>query len=96
MNKTTALVEAVTAYFNKRGIDHAGRKGNEDISAMADALSDWGFEQNVLQQKLERQAALIEDLRIGAEQASQSHYDVLAKIQNFQEEMQALDRMLAR
>lgn len=32
---------------------------------------------------IERQAALIEDLRIGAEQRSQSHVDVLAKIAAF-------------
>ena len=34
---------------------------------------------------IERQAALIEDLRIGAEQQSQSHVDVLAKIAAFRE-----------
>jgi hypothetical protein len=40
--KADALMEAVVAYFNKRGVDHAMRKGNEDIGDMADALSEYG------------------------------------------------------
>lgn len=38
------LADTVTTYFNKRGVAHAERKGNEDIAAMADALSDYGYQ----------------------------------------------------
>lgn len=38
------LANAVVAYFNKRGAAHAERAGNEDIAAMADALSDYGHQ----------------------------------------------------
>ena len=41
------LAGAVAAYFNKRGVAHAERKGNEDIAAMADALSDYGYAINL-------------------------------------------------
>ncbi|MBK8200262.1 MAG: hypothetical protein IPK75_18095 [Acidobacteria bacterium] len=36
------LVNAVVACFNRRGVQWAERKGNEDISDLADALSDYG------------------------------------------------------
>jgi hypothetical protein len=42
--KAEDLANAVTAYFNKRGAAHSDRKGNEDIAAMADALSDYGHQ----------------------------------------------------
>jgi hypothetical protein len=41
-----AMADALTVYFNKRGIPHSERKGNEDIAAMADALSNYGFAKN--------------------------------------------------
>lgn len=45
--KAEELVCAVAAYFNKRGVAHSERKGNEDIAAMADALSDYGYAVNL-------------------------------------------------
>jgi hypothetical protein len=45
--KAEELACAVAAYFNKRGVKHSERKGNEDIAAMADALSDYGYAVNL-------------------------------------------------
>jgi hypothetical protein len=42
-----AVIDSVAAYFNKRGVTHSERKGNEDIAAMADALSDYGYAVNL-------------------------------------------------
>lgn len=42
LEKADALMDAVVIYFNKRGVAHAMRKGNEDIGAMADALAEYG------------------------------------------------------
>lgn len=38
-----AMADALVAYFDKRGAAHADRKGNQDIAAMADALSNYGY-----------------------------------------------------
>lgn len=38
-----AMADALVAYFNKRGAAHAAHKGNQDIAAMSDALSNYGY-----------------------------------------------------
>lgn len=41
------MAEAIKVYFNRRGVQHADRRGNEYIAEMADALSDYGFAMNL-------------------------------------------------
>lgn len=47
--KTAAdeMANALQAYFNKRGSAHSERKGNEDIAALADALANYGYAENI-------------------------------------------------
>ena len=41
------MAEAIKEYFNRRGVAHADRKGNEYIAEMADALCDYGLAINI-------------------------------------------------
>ena len=43
LERADDMANALVAYFNKRGADHAMRKGNEDIGDLADALSNYGL-----------------------------------------------------
>lgn len=46
LERADDMANALVVYFNKRGAkrgaDHSMRKGNEDIGALADALSNYG------------------------------------------------------
>ena len=42
LERADDMANALVAYFNKRGADHAMRKGNEDIGDLADTLSNYG------------------------------------------------------
>lgn len=42
LERADDMANALVAYFNKRGVNHSMRKGNEDIGALADALSNYG------------------------------------------------------
>lgn len=48
------MAEAIKEYFNRRGVRHSERTGNEYIAEMADALSDYGFAMNKAQASLRR------------------------------------------
>ena len=42
LERADDMANALVAYFNKRGADHAMGKGNEDIGDLADTLSNYG------------------------------------------------------
>jgi len=42
LERADDMANALVAYFNKRGADHAMWKGNEDIGDLADTLSNYG------------------------------------------------------
>lgn len=45
------MAEAIKECFNRRGVGHADRRGNEYIAEMADALSDYGLAMNIATQR---------------------------------------------
>lgn len=47
MHAANGMADALTAYFNKRGILQSQRAGNEDIADMADALAQWGDQEQL-------------------------------------------------
>ena len=67
LERADDMANALVVYFNKRGVNHSMRKGNEDIGALADALSNYGplrlaemdaRQRDIVQGITERRAAL--------------------------------------
>ena len=67
LERADDMANALVVYFNKRGVSHSMRKGNEDIGALADALSNYGplrlaemdaRQRDIVQGITERRAAL--------------------------------------
>ena len=67
LDAMAVMANALVVNFNKRGVSHSMRKGNEDIGALADALSNYGplrlaemdaRQRDIVQGITERRAAL--------------------------------------